>query len=314
MNRSEVSIIVPVYNVEKFLSRCIDSILEQTYRSFELILIDDGSKDHSLDIIREYQKKYPDQIRALTQKNHGVAYTRNRGLEIAIGKYVTFIDSDDYVDLDFLEVLVNEIGQNDAIFSGYKRVDDYGKICGKFQLYSDDWARFKYTATCGKLYRADFLKKNKIVYPDYKIGEDLFFNLQVLSLTERIGISSYCGYNYFINVQSVTNTVSKKYEMLPILKELDKNVSNGNISKIYLSHFYRKTMIFNLYLQRKIISTKELNQEYQNLLGWMKEREYPSKWFHKKSESLSIELVMNTFLIFEYLHITKLMFSILKKI
>lgn len=100
----KVSIIVPIYNAEKFIKKCIESILNQSYKNLELILVNDGSKDNSSKIINQYKNNK--RVNIFTQKNHGAAYTRNFGLKQATGKYVTFIDSDDFIDKDYIEKYV----------------------------------------------------------------------------------------------------------------------------------------------------------------------------------------------------------------
>ena len=97
----KISVIVPVYNQEKYIGRCIDSVLNQTMTDFELILINDGSKDKSLDILRNYEKK-DKRIKIIDQKNMGVAKTRNKGIEIASGEFIVLVDNDDYLDNTYL--------------------------------------------------------------------------------------------------------------------------------------------------------------------------------------------------------------------
>ena len=111
-----VSVIIPVYNVESYLSRCLDSVLNQTYKDIEIILIDDGSTDNSLKICNKYQKK-DKRIKVISNTNHGVSYTRNCGIDAAKGNYIIFIDSDDYIDNRMIEILYNSLINNDVDFS-----------------------------------------------------------------------------------------------------------------------------------------------------------------------------------------------------
>ena len=110
----EVSIIVPIYNVERYLNRAIDSILKQTFTDYEIILINDGSTDNSFSIAQEYVEKYPERIRLITQKNAGLSAARNRGIDEALGEYVCFIDSDDFIKPDMIERLYNQISSKKA--------------------------------------------------------------------------------------------------------------------------------------------------------------------------------------------------------
>ena len=111
MSKIDVSIIIPIYNCEKYLKECIESILMQTLKKIEVILIDDGSTDNSLKICKLFQSKDP-RIKVIHQENVGVSKARENGLKIATGKYISFIDADDYIKEDFLEKLYNEIREN----------------------------------------------------------------------------------------------------------------------------------------------------------------------------------------------------------
>ena len=120
----EISIIVPVYKVEKYLKKCVDSILAQTFTDFELILVDDGSPDDSGKICEEYAEKDA-RVRVLHKENGGLSSARNAGIEVAKGKYLGFIDSDDYIAEDMYELLYNTIIKEDADLS----------ICGIYDVY-----------------------------------------------------------------------------------------------------------------------------------------------------------------------------------
>ena len=109
----KISVIVPVYNAEKYLSRCIDSILNQTYKDFELILINDGSKDKSIDILRKYEN-IDNRIKVIDNSNNGVSKTRNIGIRLAQGEYIQFIDSDDFIDENMFEYNINTVEQENA--------------------------------------------------------------------------------------------------------------------------------------------------------------------------------------------------------
>ena len=103
----KVSVIVPVYNVEKYLPTCLDSLVQQTLKEIEIIVVNDGSTDNSLSIMQQYAKKYPDKIKIYSKENGGLSDARNAGMKIANGEYISFIDSDDYISCDFIETLYN---------------------------------------------------------------------------------------------------------------------------------------------------------------------------------------------------------------
>lgn len=108
---SKVTIIIPVYNSEKYIGKCLDSILNQTYTNFEILVVNDGSKDNSQKVIEEYQNKYPDKIIAINQENKGVSKTRNESIKKASGDYIMFIDNDDFLESDYIETFVTEAGK-----------------------------------------------------------------------------------------------------------------------------------------------------------------------------------------------------------
>ena len=112
---SKVSIIVPVYNSEKYLKKCIQSIINQEEKDLEIILVDDKSKDRSLDIIESYKDKYPSQVKIVeNETNRGAGYSRNQGIEVATGEYIGFVDSDDYIEKDMYSKLLELIEQKDS--------------------------------------------------------------------------------------------------------------------------------------------------------------------------------------------------------
>lgn len=163
----KVSIIVPIYNVEKYLERCLDSLINQTLKEIEIILIDDGSPDSCPIICDEYVKK-DERIIVIHKKNAGLGMARNSGLEIAKGEYIAFVDSDDYVDYNYYEKLYNNAKENNSDFTlgGYKIIDEKLNI----KSYNDIY-----------LY--------KTVYIDDEIKENIFFNMLGISKKNNIGVS-----------------------------------------------------------------------------------------------------------------------------
>ena len=116
MNKPLISVVVPVYNVEQYLKKCLDSIIKQKYNNLEIIIVNDGSTDNSQKICQEYVKK-DKRIKLITQKNQGLSAARNTGIDNAHGKYISFVDSDDYLDLEFINELYNTIIENKSDIS-----------------------------------------------------------------------------------------------------------------------------------------------------------------------------------------------------
>lgn len=214
-SNTAISVIVPVYNSEKYLSQCIDSILAQTFTDFELLLIDDGSMDRSGEICENYAERDP-RIIVIHQKNAGASAARNRGIELARGTYIMFIDSDDYVDLTFLEYayistkksnadlyisgLVLETFQNSELVSQSiytaKREKEYSLL----EMLED--IDITYPAVCiygpcCKLFKRELIQYRNLKFQeDLNYMEDLQFNLEVLSFTNRIFFSDKVYYHY----------------------------------------------------------------------------------------------------------------------
>lgn len=119
----KVSIIVPVYNMEKYLNKCMDSLVNQTLEDIEIITINDGSKDSSLKILNEYKEKYPNKVVIINQENQGISVARNNGINAATGKYIGFVDSDDYVKTDMFEKLYKKIEKtkSDIVICDYEK-------------------------------------------------------------------------------------------------------------------------------------------------------------------------------------------------
>ena len=212
-NNPLVSVIVPIYNIEKLLKRCIDSIVNQTYKNLEIILINDGSTDKSLDICKEYKKK-DNRIVLIDQKNMGVAATRNKGLQSANGEFICFIDSDDYIDKTLVEEYVTNIKDSDLLISDYFVVEDGKYKSNVFPLSTiintKEGIRnvqasllsnkikhqdTKLYSGCGfsflwnKLLKNEIIKKNSIKFPDkVTMSEDASFMFRYLNKVEKITI------------------------------------------------------------------------------------------------------------------------------
>lgn len=245
-----ISIIVPVYNVERYLRECIDSLINQTYKKIEIIIVDDGSTDNSGKICDEYEKKNKN-IKVIHKKNEGLGFARNTGLEYVNGEYVTFVDSDDYVDNNFIEELYkNIITKNiDICKSGFKRIDNNHNIL-EIRKYDNKIYNEKETknifiprmigslpdkkdsiemCVTGTLYKTSYILDFKIKFPSERviISEDLFFNIDYAQNINKACTIDYVGYNYRYNPSSLSKKYRKdrfeasKYFYLELKKKLE---------------------------------------------------------------------------------------------
>lgn len=198
-----ISIVVPVYNAERYLNRCIKSILAQTYTDFELLLIDDGSTDFSGGICDEYAaKEY--RVRVFHKANGGVSSARNLGLQVAQGEWIAFVDSDDYIENDYLNMLKPKIDDEFIIDNSDVRgtISKYGTHEG-LDMIKECCESWKLLTVWGKLYKSEYIKNKGIQFLSYlKTGEDTVFNLEYLSHINSVRFVEYMGYNYNIDVDT----------------------------------------------------------------------------------------------------------------
>lgn len=259
-----ISIIVPVYKVEKYLRRCIDSILLQTYKDFELILVDDGSPDRCGEICDEYALK-EGRIRVIHQENGGLSAARNAGLEVAQGEYIGFADSDDYCHPEMFDVLHNNIAQYNAdlVVSKFERIEDSSEIVSckshtssKEEIIDGNEAlkRFIVEKDFGayvwnKLFRKSLFKETR--FPVGKLYEDDFIMPSIFYRCKRIVVIPQVLYYYVINPKSLTCTeksirhfdlVESRYQRIRFLESID-------FPKQFIEHSARSTIYsyWNLY-------------------------------------------------------------------
>ena len=229
----KISVIVPVYNAEKFIDKCIESVINQTYKEIELILVNDGSKDNSLKILQKYEKQYPKMIKVFNQTNKGVGAARNLGIKHVTGKYIFFLDSDDWIELDYLVKLYEDISKNDIVISGFKSYDINGSLLFSENIKDNPWTKFKYCSIGGKLFLSSLILKNNILFREFKICEDAYFLFECYSKTSKISVSTSSGYCRLKNPTSVTHTLNtkKSNSILDVLKCIDTDIECRNFDK-----------------------------------------------------------------------------------
>lgn len=288
-----ISIIIPVYNSEKWLRECLTSIRCQTYRDYEVIIVNDGSEDNSQIIIDEFTS-IDTRFISIKKSNEGVSAARNDGLEIAEGEWITFIDSDDCVEVDFLEKLIaHEEDGIDFIQSGVSFIDGRKQTRKEerlpdrnYTLPEDLFVQAtlpRITGPMAKLYKLDIIQENNITFDrTLSYGEDRDFNLKYITCCHRTKSISYIGYNYSVNVPNCLSS-NKDYEKLlkidldywdKLQKLLSKDSVNLEIEK-YLSN-----ALFNFYNDRLSAIAKTRNEGLYRIIkkhfsesrfGWLTE-------------------------------------------
>lgn len=275
----KISVIVPVYNTEKYLKKCIDSILNQSFEEFEIIIINDGSTDGSLAIIEEYQAKY-DNIVVINKQNEGQGVARNKALEISKGEYIAFVDSDDYIECTMLQSMYTKSLKNDLdiVVCNYKFVDINGHRirddnillndneiidkmeCIKRFLVTNEIEGFSWN----KLFKKQLFDTTNIRYPEGMKYEDIPTIVSVLVNANRIGFINEEFYNYFLRENSTVSTKTKKntedyvkaYFMVGDI--LEKNF-NDRFQNEY-DYFYSSRIVNIVYEFLKINSNREENK------------------------------------------------------
>lgn len=205
---SLVTIIIPAYNAEKYIRKCLESVVYQNYTDYDVIIVNDGSCDNTEDILKEYKNKYSF-INYYNKENGGLSSARNYGIKrLGQSKYVTFLDSDDYLDSEYIRNLVNkaEEKQSDVVCSGQYRITEDGQIISHVQYHLDQYGQcvLRHLNMHGKMYRIDYIKKHNLTFPEGKIYEDNPFNLAAFFLTKHIDFLQYEGYYQLVHLDSIT--------------------------------------------------------------------------------------------------------------
>lgn len=285
MSNPTVSVIIPVYNAQEGIKQCLDSLLNQSFTDFEIILLNDGSTDNSLEVVEKYAA-VNDFIRVIDKENEGVAKTRNKGIQLANGKYIVFIDNDDFIDSDYLERFYNAIDQEqlDIVLGGYKRVNQEMKTLFKQDLTQSEWSKYIVVAPWARIYRTSFLTDNNIQFFDYPIGEDVVFTLTAYNLTEKIKIIDYNGYNWFFNEKSISNTSQRGFNPnIDIVYFLSHLLKVAGDSK-YIRYFIKRYYIWYLLFSGRAASSSSFMDQYRRIKEWVSKENIDSNLTPLSSE------------------------------
>ena len=215
------SVLTPVYNVEKYIVECIESVINQTYSDFEFILVDDGSPDESPRICDEYAQE-DSRIKVIHKENGGLISARRAAIAVASGEYCVFLDSDDYLDREALEVINKKIEETscDCVCYGFNRVNDQGSVLWrsndteekivneKGELYKIIFTNHAFNSLGRKAVRRELLSADFSKYYHVSMGEDLLQSIEILKNSKSVAFTTENLYNYRINLSSITRTVS----------------------------------------------------------------------------------------------------------
>lgn len=276
MNKVDISIIIPVYNVQEYLPVCLDSVIKQTIKNKEIIIINDGSTDNCYEILTEYKEKYPELI-IINQKNRGISETRNAGLKAATGEYIAFVDSDDFIEFNMFEkmymaakkenadvvmcdyILYNEITDKHSYkdtsdkhttekykIEGIDKEGHIDKIEALKMFLLNDIRAYLWN----KIHKRELFTKNNILFPDFKVCEDTPVGFLLLTGSQKIFSISEPLYYYRQREASLTKIFSIKsmMDMLDGCYIMRDYLEKDPLLYEKLIHYYRVYMIKTLWV------------------------------------------------------------------
>ncbi|EPF7489887.1 MULTISPECIES: glycosyltransferase family 2 protein [Morganellaceae] len=301
-----VSVIVPVYNTSKYLKKCIDSILAQTLKDIEVIIVNDGSTDDSLSIINQYSD---DRIVIINKENGGLSSARNSGIEEAKGDYILHVDSDDWIDADYCLDTYCYAKKNDIdmvitnlnmLWNGIeKEIKSIENLPTKETItnleYLDFWSKNKVISSCvNRLIRTSLYKDNDILHPEnISLGEDLVTTPRLSFYSKKIGIIDKAYYNYIQNPESIMNsgTIRKIYDMINVFSILDDFFEQKkiNMNTSYLKAYYYSTLISRKYDVNDVF----YNEAISEYICFMKKSKIPYQLNLHSVKFILIKILLN---------------------
>lgn len=299
MNKCKLSIIVPVYGVEKYIDKCLDSLVKQSLKEIEIIVVNDGTKDNSQKIIDKYVKKYPDKIKSYIKENGGQGSARNYGLKKTTGEYIGYVDSDDFVEKDMYKKLYNKAKENNydiVVCGNYNVSEDYQNknIDAFINNYNTDLENifFGKMAVWNKIYKRDILIKNKLEFKEKVWYEDLAFTLKAIMNSNTFAFIDEPLYDYLIREGSTMNNsnVQRNLEILDafndILSYIQHNKKEEYFDKVEflaIDHIYISAIVRIL----KANADNKIKKETVNELICYMNKNFPNYKNNKYINTLS---------------------------
>lgn len=324
----KVSVIIPVYNVEKYLVRCLDSIMAQDYDDFEVICVNDCSPDSSEKILEDYKSRYPDKMHVLKNpENMGQGRSRINGLNYSTGQYIMFIDSDDYIKPDYIKTFINAIEKEkcELVVGGYVRdIDGEYHDC---PVEDSAWSVVTYPVAWGKIYTREFLIDNDIHFTHVRQGEDVFFSLNVFYYVKHYKVIDYCGYYYYLNRNSTTTSMNydKKFEEV-VVRMFDLFMDKCDISLVskekrdMIEYTYLANMINALITYGHGGKIERMKKKYEFYIADLNKR-FPSYKgnpyvgiFKPKGQTLKIRLGVGVAMLLHKIHLDRALFYVISLI
>ena len=294
-----ISVIIPCYNVEKYINKCLDSVLKGTFKDIEVIAIDDGSKDSTYELLKEYSKR-DNRLIIKAKENTGQANTRNIAIDMSCGEYLFFLDSDDYIDNDMLEKLYNKAKEGyDIVVGDAKGIDSNLNILNviRFKQYSDnniDNYIINSSGPCWKLIKREIITENKLYFYENHIYEDIAVVPTWGIHAKNIAYVSDTYYYYLIRSNSTMNQVvySKKLEdifySLEYLSNSFNNTYKEELEYIYIEHLLHAAALRFFKFDKKDMLDKISSIMKTLYPNWNKNKYY-------KKQNIKYKIVCNLF-------------------
>ncbi|MDD2509187.1 MAG: glycosyltransferase [Aliarcobacter skirrowii] len=280
MSNSLISIIIPIYNSERYLKRCLDTVVSQSLKDIEIICIDDCSTDKSIEIVEDFIT-YDKRVKLFKNKrNRGVSFCRNYGIKIANSDYIGFVDSDDSIDINMYKTMYELAKQDDScmVICNFRAIDKFG--IKDFKTFSKNQTKetlFKKTLSkelapfpVNRIYKKELFIKNKIAYIENRVYEDAEATHKLIYYADKISICEDIFYNYHINPNSITTSFENKKidDIFYVLESTKKFLKNVNIFEIYNEEYFTmikisvNNVLYHLIQQKISLKIKLRNLEY----------------------------------------------------
>lgn len=273
----DISVIVPAYNVEKYISSCLDSLLNQTKKEIEIIAIDDGSTDNTLNILNEYKRNNPNKIHVISQNNQGLSITRNNGIKLSTGKYISFVDGDDEIDTNLFKNLWDKLEEFpydvvafnvEIIYPNKKIIVNPGITSDIKDFNLDSKKKFltdMYCMACNKIYKRDLFKDDNLLFTPNTWFEDVLLMHKLIPNLTSLGYLDFPGYKYYQRENSITYTYSDKLKDINfVLEKILEYYKKNDLYSVYkaeLEYIYVRYM-FATYIKR--LAKSKDKQKFNN--------------------------------------------------
>ena len=293
------SVVIPAYNVERYLSKCIESIISQTYSNLEIILVNDGSPDRCLEIMQQYAKQ-DRRIIVVSQKNGGLSAARNAGLRVATGDYVSFIDSDDWVEPDMFSVLAAHLAGASPDYACFRLQFDNEKT-GKSSVYGspypieklvgrdailEDTLKVRHipTSACSKVYNRTFLSDNNLFFEPGIVNEDTLFSIQAACCAEKVTFVNRVLYHTIEREGSISRASYErlcKHMVIALNKAKEYMFGKGLFEEFEVLYKarYLKSVLYNLLQMAQRLPYKEYRRIWQWNMENSQYKEYNQRKF-----------------------------------